>query len=57
MTPGPDDVQYDDGECWTNCCQGYDDFEISLNSTKGDVKTALENAASATAAQDWSLYF
>ena len=52
MTPGPDGTQT--GVCWTGCCTGYDSFEVSFNSTKGDVKTALGDAASQTATQDWS---
>ncbi|KAI9703504.1 MAG: hypothetical protein M1820_005808 [Bogoriella megaspora] len=50
FTPGPDATQ----DCWTGCCTGYDGFEIGLNSTKGNVEQALENAASANGAQDWS---
>ena len=50
FTPGPDGTQ----TCWTGCCTGYDGYEVGLNSTKGNAKQALENAASHTAAQDWS---
>ncbi|KAI1666137.1 Cellulase [Pyrenophora tritici-repentis] len=39
----------------TNC--GYDTFEIGLDSSKGDVASAISAANAATAAQSWADYF
>lgn len=50
FTPGPDGTQ----DCWTGCCTGYDGFEVGFNSSKGNAQQAIQNAASQTAAQDWS---
>ena len=54
ITPGPDGVQDSDGECWTGCCTDYDGFEVSFNSTQGNVKSALQGAAATVAVQDWT---
>ncbi|KAI9741773.1 MAG: hypothetical protein M1834_000159 [Cirrosporium novae-zelandiae] len=53
IVPGCDETQNCSGTCST-ASNGYDSYEIGLNSSKGDVKSAIASANNATAMQDWT---
>lgn len=50
MIPGSDNTQ----ACSNSCCKGYDGFEIGFTSGKGNLRSAISSANSATTVQDWS---
>ncbi|KAL9110318.1 MAG: hypothetical protein Q9227_005049 [Pyrenula ochraceoflavens] len=56
MVEGPDDSQAK-SDCWTNCCTGYDGFDLGIHngSSKGDPKSAIAAANQQTAAQSWPI--
>jgi mannan endo-1,4-beta-mannosidase len=55
IIPGADQTQSCSGQCCgTNNGNSYDGFEIGINSSKGNVKSAVAQARSVTALQDWS---
>ncbi|CAL5873313.1 uncharacterized protein PFLUO_LOCUS7584 [Penicillium psychrofluorescens] len=49
--PGDDGTE----SCNSGCCTGYDGFEIGFNSSKGDIRTAIAKANSATTIQNWNI--
>lgn len=52
LIPGDDATE----SCSNGCCTGYDGFEVGLTSGKGNAKTAIAGANSATTKQDWSFF-
>lgn len=57
VVPGCDATQSCSGACSDKSSQGYDGYEIGVNSTKGNVQAAIQRANGLTSAQDWSSFF